>query len=227
MWPLLVLTGCAVRLGGPTPEEYRVVALRPGAAAAADEIAQELGALGADLALMSAARDSTWFAETAAAAGRQLSGPGRSRAVALAFLAGEAVGDTTLLLPLEGGGELLVQDALYEVDDTRFLDLMAVALEPGTDPRAAMRALLAYVATDVMSGAAVILALFAPDAATADSAATLLKPALSGTTLCDEGTEEDGSVRLLFGPALQVRCREARPVDSGLHGVFARLVVSR
>src|SRR5690606_39112688 len=97
-----------------------------------------------------------------------LSGPGVAGSVAFGFLAGEAVGDTTIVLPLEGGGEVALHDALYIVGAGRYLDLLAARFSPDADVREAVRALLNYIATDVMPQAAVVLAVNAPDPAAAE-----------------------------------------------------------
>jgi hypothetical protein len=159
--PLLLIaslaTACAVRLGGPSPQNYTAVALQVGGGVTAAETGQRLRNARTEVALISAERDSAWFAGVAEAAGLQLSGPGRINGRGFSFLSRlELLGDTTLTLEVPGGGSVHMHDALYRVDRDRYLDLMLVRFD-APDLRAAVRALLLYAATDVMPNAAVLL----------------------------------------------------------------------
>ena len=225
---LLLLSACAVRLGGPGPEEYRVLALRSSPGADAGAVASGLRSAQADIAFVTGPADSAWFADLAAAAGLQVSGPAVAGDVGVAFLAWEAEGDTTLGLPLEGGGSLTVQDALYTVDDDRFLDLMAVHLPAGAEPRAAARALLGYVATDVMGSVAVVLAVSADEPRDADQLVELLAPVYLPETGCESAEPAPrGPIRLLYGPALRIECASARTVPATPGAVVMDVVVRR
>ena len=142
--PLVAVTAtaCALRLGGTGPVDYNAAVIRaaPGADAAA--IAAQVRSAGANLVLLSAEQDSAWFARTAEAAGLTLSGPGTTSGRSLGFMTNlEILGDTSLVLDVDGGGQVHMHDALYEVDDDRNIDLMFVRLD-GPDIRAAVRTLL-------------------------------------------------------------------------------------
>ncbi|HEX6939323.1 MAG TPA: hypothetical protein VF158_07915 [Longimicrobiales bacterium] len=226
----IVLAGCAVRLGGPKPVEYRTMAFNVGQGAGPAEVAGWIRRADANLVLLAAREDSAWFGEVARQAELTLSGPGAAGSVSYAFLAGEPVGDTTIVLPLAGGEGVGVHDALYQVDDDRYLDLLAVGIPAAAEPREAVKALLQYMATDVMTDAAVVLAVDVPDAATGDSISALLSPAFRDARTC---VAEDGrasadagwGMRLFFGPEAKLRCEEARPL--GARGpLMARLVLS-
>lgn len=228
MAAVLLLSACAVRLGGPVPEAYRVLALRSAPGAEAGAVASGIRALDADIAFVTGPADSAWFADLAVAAGLQVSGPAMAGDVGVAFFAWEAEGDTTISLPLEGGGSLTVQDALYAVDDDRFLDLMAVHLPAGAEPRAAARALLGYVATDVMGSVAVVLAVSAEEPGDADQLVELLAPVYLPETGCGSAeAAPTGTIRLLYGPALRIECEAARAVPATPGAVVMDVVVRR
>jgi hypothetical protein len=223
--------GCAVRLGGPGPVEYRTVALSSAAEAPAAQVAGYIRESGANVVLLAAPADSAWFAEVARSAKLSLSGPGKAGGVSLAFLAGKPVGDTTLALPLEGGGSVVVHDALYRVDKRRHLDLLALRIRSAAEVRPAVQALLRYVATDVMSDAAVVLAIDVPDAATGESVAALLDPAFLDARTClpEElrGGAQVSGMRLFYGPEARLRCESARLLGDKSAPVVANLIVGR
>src|SRR5688500_8501910 len=81
----LILTACALRLGGPSPELYNTVALSVASSASASDVASALSAGGAEIVLLAAEQDSTWFASVATGAGLSLSGPGRTSGRGMAF----------------------------------------------------------------------------------------------------------------------------------------------
>jgi hypothetical protein len=231
---LLILGGCAVRLGGPGPVEYRTIALSTGAGAEPGQIAAYIRQAGANLVLLAAEADSAWFAEVARQSRLTLSGPGNAGAVALAFLASAPVGDTTLALPLETGGSIVIHDALYRVDKSRYLDLMALRVGGAAEARPAAQALLNYVASDVMSTAAVVLAIDVPDAATGDALAALLEPAFRDARSClPAGPEREqlsvagAGMRLFYGPEARLRCEGARQLGAGGAPVVAQLIIDR
>lgn len=222
LWLVAVIAGCAVRLGGPKPVEYRVLALAAGDAEEASAVASRIRATGAGVVLLGAARDTAWFSETARQASLELSGPGVRDGIAFGFLAGEPVGDTTIVLQA-GGTEngVLVHDALYEVDDRRFLDLMVARIDRTVDARAAVGALLDYMATDVMPNAAIVLAIAAEDRTTAERVTRLIEPALRDARDCVAQSDEASSqpagaaspaepgLLLFYGPELEIRCESA------------------
>lgn len=232
----VLVAGCAVRLGGPKPIEYRAIALQTGPESSPAEVARWIRQADANLVLLEAPGDSAWFDEVARQVKLTLSGPGVAGSVAFGFLAGEAVGDTTIVLPLEGGGEVALHDALYIVGAGRYLDLLAARFSPDADVREAVRALLNYIATDVMPQAAVVLAVNAPDPAAAEQVSMLLRPVFSDASNCrsrGRGSAnasgnglEQSRMRLYYGPDTLLRCSSARPLGAG-GPLVARLVLGR
>jgi hypothetical protein len=198
-----------------------------------DQVAQYIRQAGANLVLLAAEADSAWFAEVARQSRLTLSGPGDAGGVALAFLAGAPVGDTTVALPLETGGSVVLHDALYRVDKQRYLDLMALRVGSAAEVRPVVQALLKYVATDVMSTAAVVLAIDVPDAATGTALAALLEPAFRDARSCLPGAERErvaepgAGMRLFYGPEARLRCESARHVGDGGLPVVAQLIIDR
>jgi hypothetical protein len=232
--PLLLLsallTACAVRLGGGGPQAYTAIALKATGDTGAADVGQRLRAAGADVVLLSSERDSAWFAEVATSAGLELSGPGETSGRGFAFLSRlEVLGDTSLVLNVDGGGSVHMHDALYRVTGGRYLNLMMVRLD-APDLRAAVRALLLYVASDVMANAAVLLAVDAATPALADSAAILMRAHYTPAVECaDDGGElaAAGSIRLLYGPVARLTCRSARLLPGAPPAIQADVVVER
>lgn len=229
---LLALGGCSVRLGGPGPVSYRTVAFSTGPGTAPSEVAAYIRRARANVVLLAAQADKAWFEELARESGLTLSGPSSAGDVGLAFLASAPVGDTTVALPLAEGGSVVLHDALYRVDKHRFLDLLALRVESAEVVRPAVQALLRYVATDVMSHAAVVLAIDVPDSATGDAVASLLEPAFLDARTClgegDRSQEAGAGMRLFYGPEARLRCESARQVGSGADTpVVAQLVIDR
>ncbi|HEX7050349.1 MAG TPA: hypothetical protein VF188_09125 [Longimicrobiales bacterium] len=230
----VLMAGCAIRLGGPGPVEYRTVALNADSHVTPEEVAAWIRRTGANLVLLAADADSAWFDEVARRSELALSGPGRAGAVAFAFLAGKPVGDTTVALPLDGGGRVVVHDALYQIDENRFLDLLALRIDHQRQVVDAVRALLDYVATDVASTAAVVLAVDVPDGAVGDSVSALLNPAFLDARACLEdgdGAARSGpgptGMRLFYGPEARMRCDEAERLAGADSPLVARLIVGR
>jgi hypothetical protein len=229
----LLLAGCAVRLGGPGPEEYRTVALQTPESESAEAVASRLTAAGADIVLLSSTRDSAWFADVAARAGLALSGPGRSDTHAMGFLTRrlELLGDTSIVLGVNGGGRIHMHDALYQIERGRHMDLMLVQFDAQADLREAVRTLLSYVASDVGANAAIVFGLDAPTQLAADSAAVLLRAAYANAWECV--SDGDGSapppidVRLFYGPSVRMNCEDAEVLSASGNPIAARLVVLR
>lgn len=244
--------GCAVRLGGPQPRNYTALLVRADRDASAESIRHVIETAGADLALIAAPLDTAWFDRVRERTGLAMSGPGMADGIGLALFAGEAVGDTTVLLRGAEGAGLLVQDALYEVSDGRFLDLMMVRVGPDASAVDAANALLDYIATDVMQRSAVILGIDAGPAgdgtgsermaALTDSLSSMLRPAFVGGAGCEDAPRDPdpfdrSRVRFLYGPELRILCREARTLGQGdfggaggsanLDGIIARMTVRR
>lgn len=226
---VLFMTACAVALGGPSPEEYDALALFEPRDADADAVAARIRETGAELVLLSSERqDSAWFAYVAYQAGLGLTNPGAIGSRGYAFLTTrslELLGDTTLALDVAGGGQVQMHDALYRIDDSRYLDLMMVRLE-SADVREAVRTLLGYIATDVMGTASVLLAIDGATQTAADSAAILMRATFGNAGECAAAPRGERSVRLLYGPSARVRCLGARALPDG-SGITGRFEVGR
>lgn len=229
----LSLAACAVRLGGPSPEEYDVAAMFEPLNADAGEVAQRITAAGAEIVLLAAERqDSAWFTAVAANARLGLSGPGTTTGRGYAFMTNlEILGDTSLALPVDGGGTVHMHDALYRIDQYRNIDLMLVRLE-GPDLRATVDRLLRYIATDVPADAALLLALDGPTPEAADSAATMIRATIASASACRDLQDAPApAVRLLYGPSARIRCLSARDLPGSTPGVrpgiVARVEVGR
>jgi hypothetical protein len=196
----------------------------------ADAVAQRIRGAGAEIALVAAERqDSAWFAYVAWQAGLALSGPGATTGRGYAFMTNlEILGDTTMVLPVEGGGELHMHDALYKIDEYRNIDLMIVRLVDA-EIRAGVRTLLNYLATDVPADAPLLLALDGPTPAFADSAAVMMRATAGTAAACrgDDDAAATPAVRLLYGPSARIRCLSARTLPGEIPGIVARLEVGR
>ena len=214
----LGVTACAMSMGPPKDIPMVAVALRPAPDATPAAVAASLNAAEADAALIAGPVDSAWLAAVGSATGLTLSGPATGDDLALAFLAGEPLGDTTVVLPY-GDSRLAVHDALYEVDDERYLDLMVFRLTDAADARPAIGALTEYMATDVMNAAAVIIAVAVPTPAAGDSVARMLSPAFFDALRCEPGLaagpDREG-IRLFYGPEARVYCRAAGTESPGI-----------
>jgi hypothetical protein len=226
------VAGCALRLGGPKPEQFRTLALEPAATATPADVARLVAEAGANIVLLTAQRDSAWFAGVAAETGLALSGPGTTEPDAKAFFTNlKVLGDTSIVLGVADGSRMHMHDALYEIDENRHLDLMLIGVSARSDLREAVRTLLAYIATDVGSNAAIMMAIDSPTPQAADSIATLLRAAYTSADECSrqsdgEGTNA-GTVRLFYGPSARVQCRAARVLPGADSSTLAELVVGR
>lgn len=221
---------CAVRLGGPSPVEYRTLAITAAPAETPAAVATRITDAGANIVLLTAARDTAWFESVAEAAGYELSGPSTTSASGLAFLTRdlELLGDTSIIMTAEGGSRIHMHDALYEIDERRLIDLMIVRADPVADVGNVVRTLLSYEATDVMATATIVLGVETPDPATADSIAVRLRAAFENAADCagDDGSLSP-SVRLLYRPPARIRCSGARVLDSYGRPIIATLVVGQ
>lgn len=221
---------CAVRLGGPKPEQYAAMAIAVPDGASSAEVADFVAGTGANLVLLSADRDSAWFADISTRTGLGLSGPGSTTRPARAFLTKlELLGDTTIVLGVADGSRMHMHDALYQIEDNRLVDLMLIGVSERSDLREAARTLLSYIATDVGANAAIVMAIDAPSRADADSLATLLRAAYSTASECaaDAGPVGKSTMRLYYGPSARMRCRSARSVEGIGSPVLAELIVAR
>jgi len=228
---LVLLAGCAANYGAPKPIPYRALALDVPAGASADSVASIVRGAAAELVLLASPADSAWFATVARGANLRLSGPTRTPPpLRMAFLAGKPVGDTTLTLPVQGGRPLVLHDALYEPRKNRHLDLMMVQIDTGSAANQVARALLTYVATDVMQNAPVVLGLLAPNPALADSVAQLIRPIFLDVRECGGGKGGPAMaapVRVLYGPETQIYCDEASLLSGTGTPVFARVTLGQ
>lgn len=221
---------CAGRLGGAGQPEYQVAAFAAEAGAAPSEIAGLIAGANAGIVLLSADRDSTWFADVATATGLALSGPGRTGERGKAFLTNlELLGDTSLALAVPGGGSVHMHDALYRLNNTRYLDLMMVRFD-APDLRAAVRALFSYIATDVGANVPVLLAIEGTTSQVADSAAVLMRAHYGNELECRASGIAAGtalSVRLLYGPSARLTCVSSGLLPGQPPGVAAGVVFGR
>lgn len=226
----IVLGACAANFGGPRDIEVPTAALHAHADASPAAVAEALQQARVEVAFLFSTRDAAWFADVAAASGLQLSGPASMGEQQMAFLAPEPVGDTTLSLQFEGGS-LNIQDALYEIDEDRLLDLIAFRIEQGAPVRAVADAVTAYIATDVANVAALVVAVMVPDAATGDTLARLLAPAYYDTLRCDAHRSDRPTgehVRVFFGPEARMFCAGASTEIVGAGELLrAELVMGR
>jgi len=222
---------CSPTMGEPRFIDMPTVAFRADAGTSPDAVGAAVRETGPRIALVAGPPDEAWFQSVAAGAGLSgLSGPGTiGPELAVGFLGMEPVGDTTVELSYEGG-TFQVHDALYDLDDRRYLDLLAFQIEEPGAARARIRALTQYIATDVYPGAAVILAVAVPSAAVGDSVARELSPAYRGAVHCGAPPEmvAASGVRLFFGPEARMFCRSAA-ADATAAGdrVRAELVAGR
>lgn len=228
----VALTACAVRLGGPSPEEYRTMAY-DATGVAAEDAGRFIREAGADIVLLTAEQDSAWFARVAAEAGLALSGPGRTEPMGKAFLTNlEILGDTSIVLGVADGSRMHMHDALYEIEENRHIDLMLIGIGAGTNLREAVRTLLSYIATDVGPNAAIMMAIDTPTPEAGDTVATLLQAAYTSANECastdgSQPTPRTGRVRLFYGPSARVQCQSARILSGAGTPTIAELLVGR
>ncbi|NIP82247.1 MAG: hypothetical protein GWM90_24725 [Gemmatimonadetes bacterium] len=226
----LSLTACALNVGGEADIPLSAVAARADSGVSAAAVSEAVVAASPDVALLAGPPDEAWFRAVAEATGLHLSGPASTADLGMAFLAREPVGDTTIRLPYDGG-TLTLQDALYDLGDRRFLDLLAFEIEDASVARTAIGALLEYVATDVMNSAAVVMAVAVPSPAAGDSVARMLSPGYYDALRCEGGeaaTAARGGLRVFYGPEARVYCENATAEDTGLGDwVRASLVLGR
>ena len=223
---------CSARLGGSKPAEQQMAAIRIASGATAEQVAQTLTQRGLEYAILSGERDSAWYADVATRAGLKTTRPGSAGTTTFAFLGPEAIGDTTLALKVPGGGELRVHDALYRIDKNRRLDLMAVKIEPNANLEASIRALLTYVASDVLAHAAVLLAIVPPTPELGDSVSLLTRAAFADAWECtpqgrDRPNQSDMPIRLFYGPPVRMTCARAERVNLGGDAILGHFVLPR
>jgi hypothetical protein len=229
---LPALAGCA---STPEPEAFSggVLVLAENAAdgTSSEDIAREVSEAGSDFVLLAARRDSAWFEDVAAGSGLVMSGPSIEQGLGFAYLAGaEPLGDTTIAIPVGSDGAVVLHDALYELGDGVFLDFIAFRADDAPDPHALIQSFLAYMATDVMTNAPLVLGIHAQDDRLADSLAVLLRPSFQPPAACDDGGDAPSGVsglRLFIGTPVQIRCEEIVRPPGVSRGLLAKLLLLR
>lgn len=221
----VALSGCVAGLGGPPdPVTYTMAGIDAGSASA-EEVAAQIAPTNTDFALVVASRDAAWFTQLAQATNLGLSGPAMADSLGLAFLSRlELLGDTSIVLG-SGDGQFTMQDALYQFDEERYLDLMLVSLPGGVNIDAAMRALLEYMATDVMATASVVLGIRAANAEDAAHVDSMLRAAFMNAVECGGMEGADRNYRVFFGPSARTRCTAAEQIEGPADVVTARVSV--
>lgn len=227
----LTVAGCAANMGAPREIPVATVALRAESATDPGVAGMAIRQAGARAALLVSRAPEIWYRSVATAAGLQLSGPARTPdGLGLAFLGPEPLGDTAIDLRYEGGSFVL-QDALYELDDERYLDLLAFEVTEAAAARPLIASLLAYVATDVNPSAAVVMAVAVPNGVVGDSVARMLSPGFDDARRCGGGAGDSGEglgVRLFYGPEARIFCRTASAEEVAAGAlVRAELVMGR
>src|SRR5690606_15266891 len=107
----------------------------------------------------------------------------------------------THVVPVQGGGRLLLHDALFRMEN-RLIDLMLVRFDSVADVRSGVRALLGYVGSDVGNTAVVLLAIETPSPEVGDSIASRLRGVFyTDTRDCANGQNGASNIRLFYGPA--------------------------
>ena len=220
---------CAANMGAPEEISVPTAAIRADAGASPADVAGAIQSASARVALVAGPQDAGWFRQLATATDLTLTGPAEADGVRLGFLATEAVGDTVIELSYPNGRYTLL-DALYEVKDKRYLDLLAFRVEKPGEARPLIASLLEYIATDVMPDAAVILAVAVPDPAVGDSVAAMFSPGYYEAVRCASGETPSptAGLRLFYGPEARIFCRGTSVQNTGIGEVTtARLVMGR
>lgn len=194
------------------PIQRDAIALKVSRSTSAEQFGSRLKQGGYEFALVSADQDSAWLAAAAASSGLQITRPGRVGNATYAFFGPKAVGDTTHNVPVQGGGQVRLHDALFRLDKNRIVDLILARFDSVTDISSATRALMSYVGSDVSNSAALLLAIEAPSQQAGDSIARSLRAYLSETRECAGGDHPayGSSIRLFYGPATRIRCERAQ-----------------
>lgn len=223
--------GCATPLGHPKPMPEDILAMR----VADTTTAQQFGALlkqhNVSAAILSSAHDSAWYAQVAATTAMKMTRPAHVGANTFAFLGPQALGDTTLTLKVQGGGDIRLHDALYRIDKNRRLDLMAVHIDPGANLLESVHALLAYVSTDVMANAAVVFAIEPPTPALGDSVSILMRAAFTDAWECTKDGKTGSRntelpMRMFYGPNMHISCDSAERLSDGGTGMLGHFVLT-
>lgn len=228
----LFATACAVRMGGPKPVDVDAAVIVAPSTTAPEQIAQQLGQRGIEYAIISAPRDSAFFAELATRANLKTTRPGKAGTTTFAFIGPQALGDTTLSINVPGGGQVRIHDALYRIDKVRRLDLLVARIDQNANLQSAIGELLKYVAKDVGPTAALLLAIEPPIAALGDSVSVLTRAAFSDVWECTpEGRRGARAshlpIRVFAGPAVRMRCESAEIIDVGTTAILGHFELPR
>jgi hypothetical protein len=208
-------------MGTPKPVNRDVLVAQAGTGASAEQTAQVLTQRGAEFAILSAPRDTAWFAEVARRANLASTRPGKVSGTTYAFMGPKALGDTTLTLTVPGGGVIRLHDALFEIDKNHHLDLMAVQMDSIVNVQRAVNKLLEYIAGDVGATASVLFAIEAPSVAIGDSVAVLMRPLYTEVYECTAqgrsgSARAPTATRVYFGPIARMRCESAESLAAGM-----------
>lgn len=219
MMTLLVAACGGMMMGTPDPVDRDAIVMHLDATASAEAVAETLTQQGVEYAILSAPRDSAWFADVATRASLATTRPGAVSGRTFAFIGPKALGDTTLTLSVPGGGVLRIHDALFEIDKNHRLDLLAVQMDSTVSAQRSLTRLLEYIAKDVGATVSVLLAIEAPTAVS-DSLEVLLRPLYTDMYECTtEGrtgaAPADLPIRAYFGPIARMRCNGAERLDRG------------
>ena len=228
---VVALAACATAISGAHPEDKTALAMRITDNMTPEQVAALLKQHMVEVAILSSTHDSAWYAQVASAALMKMSRAGHAGNETFAFLGPQALGDTTLSLKVTGGGDVRLHDALYRINKTRRLDVMAVRIGPDADLRASVQALLKYVATDVLANASVIFAIEPPTPQLGDSVSVLMRAAFSDAWECtkeghDGAPNKNLPIRLFYGPARRMRCQTAEVLSDGGGAVLGHLVMT-
>jgi hypothetical protein len=216
-----IVTACAGRLGGSKSPVFNALILKGTSATTAAEVASQVRGTTSNLVMIFAPHDSAWYADVAKQTGLVLSRSRKEPQGTIGFLAVKPEGDSTLTLNVGTGRTVLVHDALYKVDKTRYIDLLGVAVDGGVSASETVHALLKYMATDVMGEAAIVLAIDAPTPVQSDSIATLMRAVLLDMRECARATRAQSApltrtdLLVFYGPEARLNCTDARAISGG------------
>jgi hypothetical protein len=212
---LVSLMAACATVRGRDPVQRDAVALRVTGNPSAEQFGARLREGGYEYALVASDRDSAWLASAANAAGLQITRPGRVNGGNYVFFGPKALGDTTHTVSVQGGGQVRLHDALFQVDKARTLDLILARFDSVTNVSRATQALISYIGSDVSNSAALVLAIEAPTPQAGDSIARSLRVLYSESRECAGGDNNpNGStMRLFFGPTTRIRCERAQVLN--------------
>jgi hypothetical protein len=207
----IIIAGCAVRMGGPSPIRRDAVAWRVPNNLDADTVGARIQAGGYEFALIATQRDSAFLARAAWRAGLQMTRPGRIGDTNYVFFGPKAIGDTTHSAPVTGGGYVRLHDALFEIEKNRRVDLIIARFDSVADIRAGVRTLIEYIAKDVSSNVPLLLGFEPTSPQMGDSVSVLVRALLADTRECSGSASAAAAptIRLLYGPEARVHCERA------------------